>query len=60
MISASHEDSATEGRFLEAHEIAAWLYTKTYPDVECRVAQPESECPCTGTLSRENRSPTER
>eukprot|EP00965_Chrysotila_dentata_P143432 4739218-Pleurochrysis_carterae.AAC.1 len=60
MISASHDDSATEGCFLETQEIAAWLYMKTYPKVESRVAQWESEYACTGTLSHERRSPSER
>eukprot|EP00965_Chrysotila_dentata_P043061 1429909-Pleurochrysis_carterae.AAC.1 len=45
IISASQDDRATEGCFLEAHEMAAWLYMKTYPDVECLVAQFESEKP---------------
>eukprot|EP00965_Chrysotila_dentata_P185897 6137320-Pleurochrysis_carterae.AAC.1 len=60
MISASHEDSAAEGCFLDAHEMAAWLYKKTYPEVECLVAQSESEYPCMGISLREKRSPTER
>eukprot|EP00965_Chrysotila_dentata_P261151 6214155-Pleurochrysis_carterae.AAC.3 len=43
MISASQDERPTQGCFLEDHEMAAWLYMKTYPDVECRVAQFESE-----------------
>eukprot|EP00965_Chrysotila_dentata_P215334 6188715-Pleurochrysis_carterae.AAC.3 len=33
MISASQEDSATDGCFFDAQEIAARWYMKTYPDV---------------------------
>eukprot|EP00965_Chrysotila_dentata_P004324 140860-Pleurochrysis_carterae.AAC.4 len=44
-ISASQLDRETDACFLEAHEIAARLYMKTYPVVECRVAQSESEKP---------------
>eukprot|EP00965_Chrysotila_dentata_P005746 189655-Pleurochrysis_carterae.AAC.1 len=45
MISALQDDNATLGCFFDAQKTAAWLYTKTYPDVECRVAQFESENP---------------
>eukprot|EP00965_Chrysotila_dentata_P223088 6193379-Pleurochrysis_carterae.AAC.4 len=47
IISVSQDDKAAEGCFFDAHKIAAWLYMKTYPDVECRVAQLESENPST-------------
>eukprot|EP00965_Chrysotila_dentata_P070059 2314132-Pleurochrysis_carterae.AAC.2 len=33
---------------------------KTYPDVECLVAQFESENPVTGVFTRQNRRPMER
>eukprot|EP00965_Chrysotila_dentata_P027500 913515-Pleurochrysis_carterae.AAC.1 len=46
-ISASHEDSATVGCFFEDQEMAARPCMKTQPDVEWRVAQSESEWPCT-------------
>eukprot|EP00965_Chrysotila_dentata_P204790 6182553-Pleurochrysis_carterae.AAC.1 len=42
-ISASQEERVTVGCFFDAHDIAAWPYRKTYPEVECRVAQSESE-----------------
>eukprot|EP00965_Chrysotila_dentata_P169527 5596751-Pleurochrysis_carterae.AAC.1 len=35
-ISASHEDNATVGCFLEAQDMAACPYRNTYPDVEWR------------------------
>eukprot|EP00965_Chrysotila_dentata_P100116 3307872-Pleurochrysis_carterae.AAC.3 len=60
MISASHDDSATEGCFLDAHEMAAWLYMKTYPDVKCLVAQFESENPSIDPVARSNSRPMER
>eukprot|EP00965_Chrysotila_dentata_P093506 3089147-Pleurochrysis_carterae.AAC.1 len=31
--------------FLDAHKMAAWSYINTYPGVECRAAQSESEKP---------------
>eukprot|EP00965_Chrysotila_dentata_P017327 575283-Pleurochrysis_carterae.AAC.3 len=34
VISASQDDKATDGCFLETHEIAAWLYMKTKPEME--------------------------
>ena len=48
MISASQEESAMLPCLLEPQEIAAWFQVKTWPDVECRVAQSESEYPSTG------------
>eukprot|EP00965_Chrysotila_dentata_P241301 6204198-Pleurochrysis_carterae.AAC.1 len=40
--------------------MAARLYIKTYPDVECLVAQFESENPVTGVSARQKRRPMER
>eukprot|EP00965_Chrysotila_dentata_P263163 6214774-Pleurochrysis_carterae.AAC.5 len=60
MISALHDDSATEGCFFDAHEIAAWLYINTYSDVECFVAQSESEKASTDVVERSNLRPTGR
>eukprot|EP00965_Chrysotila_dentata_P018221 606051-Pleurochrysis_carterae.AAC.1 len=40
--------------------MAAWLYIKTYPDVECLVAQFESENPVTGVFARQKHRPMER
>eukprot|EP00965_Chrysotila_dentata_P031269 1040980-Pleurochrysis_carterae.AAC.1 len=50
-ISASHEESATVACFLLLHVMAACPYMNTCPDVECRVAQSESENPASGRLS---------
>eukprot|EP00965_Chrysotila_dentata_P128157 4237003-Pleurochrysis_carterae.AAC.1 len=47
-ILASHEDRATVACFLLDQVMAAWLYKNTWPDVECLVAQSESEKPATG------------
>eukprot|EP00965_Chrysotila_dentata_P168487 5563844-Pleurochrysis_carterae.AAC.1 len=44
-ISASQLDREADACFLEAQEIAARLYMKTYPVVKWRVAQSESENP---------------
>eukprot|EP00965_Chrysotila_dentata_P256543 6212574-Pleurochrysis_carterae.AAC.2 len=60
MISASHDERATEGCFLDAHEMAAWLYMKTWPDVECLVAQSESEKPAIGVSVWQKRRPMDR
>eukprot|EP00965_Chrysotila_dentata_P055454 1839941-Pleurochrysis_carterae.AAC.1 len=61
MLSASHDDSSTPGCYSEsAHEMAARLYMKTYPDVECLVAQAESEYPSIGPTARSNLRPMER
>eukprot|EP00965_Chrysotila_dentata_P087133 2876387-Pleurochrysis_carterae.AAC.1 len=51
-ISASHDESATVACFFDDHDIAAWLYVNTKPEVECRVAQSESVNP-TRSLSGE-------
>eukprot|EP00965_Chrysotila_dentata_P208710 6184857-Pleurochrysis_carterae.AAC.1 len=40
--------------------MAALLYMKTYPDVECLVAQSETENPATDAFTRQKRRPTER
>eukprot|EP00965_Chrysotila_dentata_P172681 5698716-Pleurochrysis_carterae.AAC.2 len=41
--------------------MAAWPYMNTCPDVECCVAQSESENPASGRLlARAYRNPTER
>eukprot|EP00965_Chrysotila_dentata_P123485 4081471-Pleurochrysis_carterae.AAC.2 len=45
---------------LDAHEMAARLYINTYPEVEYRVTQSESEKPDTGSGSREKRRPIAR
>eukprot|EP00965_Chrysotila_dentata_P095764 3165552-Pleurochrysis_carterae.AAC.1 len=50
-ISASQDDSATVGCFLLLHVMAACPYMKTCPEVECRVAQSESEKPARGSVS---------
>eukprot|EP00965_Chrysotila_dentata_P196918 6177887-Pleurochrysis_carterae.AAC.1 len=60
MSSASHEDSATKGYFLDAREMAAWLYMKTYPDVECLVAHSEFENPSIGRVARSKLRPMDR
>eukprot|EP00965_Chrysotila_dentata_P061229 2028252-Pleurochrysis_carterae.AAC.1 len=60
MISASHDESAKEGCIFDAHEMAAWLYMHTYPDVECFVAQSESENPASEATERSKRRPMER
>ena len=49
MNSASHEDKATVGCFLEDQEIAASQKWNTAPDVERRTAQSESEKPTRGS-----------
>jgi hypothetical protein len=41
-ISASHEESATVFCFFDPQETAARFNTKTFPEVEWRVAQSES------------------
>eukprot|EP00965_Chrysotila_dentata_P151037 4991485-Pleurochrysis_carterae.AAC.1 len=51
MISASQDESATDGCFLLLHVMAARPYMKTWPEVEWRVAQSESENPVSGVLS---------
>eukprot|EP00965_Chrysotila_dentata_P076752 2534054-Pleurochrysis_carterae.AAC.1 len=40
--------------------MAAWLYMNTYPEVECFVAQSESEKPSTDVGERSNLRPLER
>eukprot|EP00965_Chrysotila_dentata_P097426 3219983-Pleurochrysis_carterae.AAC.1 len=60
MISASHDESATEDCFFDAQEMAAWLYMNTYPDVECCVAQFESKNPLSEAAERSKRRPMER
>eukprot|EP00965_Chrysotila_dentata_P109770 3627422-Pleurochrysis_carterae.AAC.2 len=47
-ISASQEERATLGCFLDDQEIAAGPCMNTQPDVECHTAQSESVCPWTG------------
>ena len=47
-ISASHEERATVACFLEAHEIAADMYLKHMPEVECFTAQSNSDMPDSG------------
>ena len=44
-ISASQEDRAMLFCLVEPQDMAAWLNTKTFPDVECLVAQSESDIP---------------
>eukprot|EP00965_Chrysotila_dentata_P219232 6191012-Pleurochrysis_carterae.AAC.1 len=51
MISASQDENATEGCFLLLHVMAARPYMNTWPEVEWRVAQSESENPVSGGLS---------
>eukprot|EP00965_Chrysotila_dentata_P110833 3662976-Pleurochrysis_carterae.AAC.1 len=51
IISASQDESATVGCFLLLQVMAALPYRKTCPEVECRVAQSESEKPVRGRLS---------
>ncbi len=41
----SHENKATVGCLLDAHEMLAWLSTKRKAVVECLVAQSESLYP---------------
>eukprot|EP00965_Chrysotila_dentata_P179394 5924477-Pleurochrysis_carterae.AAC.2 len=61
IISASQDERATLGCFFDDQEIAAWLYMKTYPEeVECLVAQFESEMPSMGREAFSNLSPIER
>ena len=61
IISASHEDSATDGCFLEDHEMDAWPNRNVKPDVEWRVAQLASLMPDRGSRHEEEyRSPTSR
>ena len=46
MISASHEESATETCFFEPQDISALgLNMKTHPEVECFTPQSESDIP---------------
>ena len=51
IISASHEESATEACFFEPHAMVAELYLNTNPDVECCTAQSESDMPERGASS---------
>ena len=60
IISASHDDSATQACFLHDHEMAALLYMNTEPEVECLVAQSESVKPCSAASSELNVSPMAR
>eukprot|EP00965_Chrysotila_dentata_P177331 5856841-Pleurochrysis_carterae.AAC.1 len=60
MISASQDERATEGCFFDAQDMAAWLYMKTYPDVESLVGQSESDNPAIGVFTRQKRRPMER
>ena len=51
MISASHDDKATESCFFDPHEMAAELNVNTQPVVECFTAQSESVMPDIGRWS---------
>eukprot|EP00965_Chrysotila_dentata_P245639 6206681-Pleurochrysis_carterae.AAC.2 len=61
MISASQDDRATVGCFLLLQVMEALPYINTWPEVEWRVAQSESEKPAKGSASaRAYRRPTDR
>ena len=45
MISASQDDNATLGCFLDAQLMQAEPMENTYPEVECFTAQSESDMP---------------
>ena len=57
MGSTSHDESATLVCFLDPQLMAAWLYMKTKPEVECLTAQSLSEKPLTGDASAWYRRP---